>query len=122
MKWTKPVRDRVAAHLEGLDLEQCPLCHEEIMYVYEKPAMLLLGGTAWPSPGDAGPLGDGSPRGDGSPTDTDAQLDLLVRVECRLCGYNLLLNGERFATGDTPTLQAQQAPTLQAQQAPLTGH
>jgi hypothetical protein len=60
--------------------------------------MLLLGDAAWPNPGEAT-----SPDGDG-------QVDLLVRVECRLCDYNLLLNGERFAAGDTPTLQAQQAP------------
>jgi hypothetical protein len=41
------------------------------------------------------------------PLDKDAQVDFMIRVECTLCGYNLMFNSERFYGDDTPMIDAQ---------------
>jgi hypothetical protein len=93
MKWAKPIQDEVTAHLAQLGLSKCPVCDAEALGVYDKPAMMVSGGAPWPNPGRVGPM------------DKDAQMDFMVRIECNLCGYNLLFNLERFHDSNTPVME-----------------
>jgi hypothetical protein len=85
VKWTEAFRGEVVEHLKRLGLSNCPICDSEttMIGVYEKPALLVSGGAA-----------------------PDTMTDLLVRLECNMCGYNLLFNAEQFRDGESPITEA----------------
>ena len=95
MKWDREVRAQAAAHLSGHGLNGCPVCGSETLDVHGKPVLLVLGGAAWPNPPHQGPL------------DKDTQVDFMVRIECRRCGYNMLFDSARFYGGDVPAFEAE---------------
>jgi hypothetical protein len=41
------------------------------------------------------------------PLDKDTQVDFMVRIECRRCGYNMLFDSARFYGGDVPAFEAE---------------
>jgi len=88
MKWRGQVREGVAARLRAHGLDRCAVCHSKALDVDEKPVLLVVGGAAWPNPPHSGPM------------DPDTQVDFMIRIECSLCGYNVLFNSERFYGGD----------------------
>jgi len=101
MKWSGQVRNGVAARLRAHGLDRCPVCHSETLDVHEKPVLLVLGGAAWPNPPHSGPM------------DPDAQVDFMIRIECNLCGYNVLFNSEHFYGANTPGFEPELAASPQ---------
>jgi|GEM_PF-3032913 len=95
MKWDRQVRAEAAAHLSRHGLDGCPVCRSETLDVHGKPVLLVLGGAAWPNPPHQGPL------------DKDTQVDFMVRIECRRCGYNMLFDSARFYGSDIPAFEAE---------------
>jgi hypothetical protein len=93
VKFAPPIHDEIRAHLVRLGLEKCPICEAGILGIAEKPVLVFSGGAPWPVPS----LG-------GKP-DPDAMVDYMARVECQMCGYNMLFNVERFRDGDTRMFQ-----------------
>jgi hypothetical protein len=93
VKFAPPIRDEIAAHLTRLGLNKCPVCEAGVLGIAEKPVLLFSGGAPWP----VASLG-------GKP-DPDATLDYMARIECNMCGYNMLFNVERFHDGDAPVLE-----------------
>jgi hypothetical protein len=57
--------------------------------VDSRPLVQVIGGVTWPKP-------------PGAAKDPDANLYFMVRIECNMCGYNMLFNSERFHGRDTP--------------------
>jgi hypothetical protein len=93
MRWAEQVRAGAAAHLRRYGLDGCPVCHSGTLDVHGKPVLLVLGGAAWPNPPHQGPM------------DKDTQVDFMVRIECELCGYNMLFDSARFYGGDIPAFE-----------------
>jgi hypothetical protein len=93
VKWAEPIREELAAHLVRLGLEKCAVCDAGLLGIAEKPVLLLSGGAPWPT------------QARGGKRDPDSVVNYMVRVECNMCGYNLLFNSERFHDGDTPMFE-----------------
>ena len=90
VKWAAPVREEIAAHLVRLGLTKCPICDAETLSIDGRPVALPVGGAPWTNPERE------------KPKDPDADVYFMVRIECEVCGYNMLFNVERFHDGDTP--------------------
>jgi hypothetical protein len=97
MKWSEQVRDGVAAHLQAHGLGKCPVCQSETLEVCDKPALMVLGGAAWPNPPHVGPM------------DPDTAVDFMARVDCDECGYTVLFNSDRFYGAGIPAFEAELA-------------
>jgi hypothetical protein len=100
MKWSEQVRDGVASHLQAHGLGKCPVCHSETLDVCDRPALMVLGGAAWPNPPHIGPM------------DPDTQVNFMIRIECGACGYNVLFNSDRFYGAEIPAFEAEMAPSV----------
>jgi len=93
VKFAPPIQEEVRAHLVRLGLEKCPICEAGILGIAEKPVLLQSGAGGWPMPSLGGKK------------HPDSMTDFMVRVECEMCGYNMLFNVERFRDGDTPMFE-----------------
>jgi hypothetical protein len=93
MKFAPPIRGEIQAHLVRLGLDKCPVCEAGVLGIAEKPVLVFSGGAPWPV------------LSLGGKPDPDAIVDYMVRVECDMCGYNMLFNAERFHDGDTPVME-----------------
>jgi hypothetical protein len=91
VQWADPVLRDMNAKLSQLGLKECPVCDSETaMRVDTRPVIVSVGGVAWSDRPGA--------------HDSETNINYLLRIECSLCGYNMMFNSERFIAGDTPAL------------------
>jgi hypothetical protein len=90
MHWTDPIFEDIASKLNQLGLSTCHVCGSETgLHADKRPVTLHVGGMPEETRGSKDP---------------EANILMMVRVECITCGYSQLFNSEQFITGDTPAL------------------
>ena len=89
MRWRESFLTEVASRLGQLGLQSCPMCTSGVIGAHRLPVFVLYGAM---------------PPEASIAADPDAQMDLMVRAECQLCGYTMFFNAEKFRIGDAPVL------------------
>ena len=95
MKWDRQVREEAAAHLRQTRPRRMPGLPLRELLTFTQPGSPRAGRSGVARSPHQGPL------------DKDTQVDFIVRIECRRCGYNMLFDSARFYGSDIPAFEAE---------------